>query len=429
MKLQAPSSKLQGSSNHPAPKPPESWLVWGLRFGISLVLGCWSLELSHAAAQSPSAIISTRADGQLTYETDAHGNRIPDFSTAGYAANERAIPTAPIQVVVEPKPGDSTARIQAAIDYVSALPLDTSGLRGAVLLLIIVALMAKRSSPPAQQRICGGCRRVMLPVWTKCLFCGWAPGARLEFILGPMANQTLQLTDDVTTIELRAVAGLTYPLVDPSFTPDGNHLLADDPTWRERAELFAAKVRDVTEYLASRGDGALGRLRARVTYQSPCHLAHAQRITQEPRALLRRVDVALAVAIQADGRVLAAGNSSPSGPAAVDFALARIPKASDVEDFLERMQEASATIDDAAGDLDDTGAPERFAEPAGRLVKALDQLAVDLDATASDLSQPELLQNLVTGAQGINFESWDKANAALADLRELGIRVEPIQRH
>ena len=31
----------------------------------------------------------------------------------------------------------------------------------------------------------------MLPVWTKCLFCGWAPVARLEFILGPMANQTL----------------------------------------------------------------------------------------------------------------------------------------------------------------------------------------------------------------------------------------------
>ena len=27
--------------------------------------------------------------------------------------------------------------------------------------------------------------------------------------------------DDVVTVELRAVAGLTIPLVDPSFTPDG----------------------------------------------------------------------------------------------------------------------------------------------------------------------------------------------------------------
>ena len=29
-----------------------------------------------------------------------------------------------------------------------------------------------------------------------------------------------RVADDVVTIELRAIAGLTYPLVDPSFTPD-----------------------------------------------------------------------------------------------------------------------------------------------------------------------------------------------------------------
>ena len=56
-------------------------------------------------------------------------------------------------------------------------------------------------------KVCGGCKRVMLPVWTKCLFCGWAPVARLEFILGPMANQTLPLTEEVTTIG--SVAGNT----------------------------------------------------------------------------------------------------------------------------------------------------------------------------------------------------------------------------
>jgi hypothetical protein len=30
-----------------------------------------------------------------------------------------------------------------------------------------------------------------------------------------------RVIDDVTTIELRAIAGATIPLVDPSFTPDG----------------------------------------------------------------------------------------------------------------------------------------------------------------------------------------------------------------
>ena len=104
---------------------------------------------------------------------------------------------------------------------------------GAVLVLIVIAVAAKKSSGPKQQRICGGCRRAMLPTWTKCLFCGWAPGARLEFILGPMANQTLQLTDDVTTIG--SVAGNTVVLADPAVSRkhagirkvDGNYELAD----------------------------------------------------------------------------------------------------------------------------------------------------------------------------------------------------------
>jgi hypothetical protein len=58
-----------------------------------------------------------------------------DFSTAGYAANKKPIPTAPVRVVVAPVKGDETARIQRALDYVASLPLDTNGIRGAVLLL------------------------------------------------------------------------------------------------------------------------------------------------------------------------------------------------------------------------------------------------------------------------------------------------------
>ena len=68
-------------------------------------------------------------------------------------------------------------------------------------------------------------------------------------------------------------------------------LLADDPEWRDRAAHVAAKVKDVTEHLASLDlPASLGRLALRVTYQDPCHLAHAQRIRHEPRSLLRRVE-------------------------------------------------------------------------------------------------------------------------------------------
>jgi glycolate oxidase iron-sulfur subunit len=68
-------------------------------------------------------------------------------------------------------------------------------------------------------------------------------------------------------------------------------LLADDPAWAARAARLSSKVRDVNEYLASLDlPASLGRLAMRVSYQDACHLAHAQRIRLQPRALLRRVE-------------------------------------------------------------------------------------------------------------------------------------------
>ena len=68
------------------------------------------------------------------------------------------------------------------------------------------------------------------------------------------------------------------------------HLLHDEPEWRDRAAAFSAHVRDITEYLAQVGLGpGLGPVRAIATYQDPCHLAHAQRITAAPRALLAQI--------------------------------------------------------------------------------------------------------------------------------------------
>jgi glycolate oxidase iron-sulfur subunit len=67
-------------------------------------------------------------------------------------------------------------------------------------------------------------------------------------------------------------------------------LLEDDPKYAEKAEAFAHKVKDVTEFLAGRPPAeGMGEVRARVTYQDSCHLAHAQRIKAEPRRLLRSI--------------------------------------------------------------------------------------------------------------------------------------------
>jgi glycolate oxidase iron-sulfur subunit len=68
------------------------------------------------------------------------------------------------------------------------------------------------------------------------------------------------------------------------------HLLRGDPAWARRAEAFADRVVDVTEYLARAPLAEpLGPLPLRATYHDPCHLAHGQRVRAAPRALLGAV--------------------------------------------------------------------------------------------------------------------------------------------
>jgi glycolate oxidase iron-sulfur subunit len=66
-------------------------------------------------------------------------------------------------------------------------------------------------------------------------------------------------------------------------------LLADDPRYAERARQVSAMTRDVLEFVDAHEMPAMGEVRATVTYQDSCHLAHAQRITAAPRRLLRAV--------------------------------------------------------------------------------------------------------------------------------------------
>lgn len=73
-------------------------------------------------------------NGKLIYISDSLGNKIPDFSNAGYKGGGVSIPFVPIKETVWPVLGDNTPNIQAAIDKVSAMPTDEFGFRGALLL-------------------------------------------------------------------------------------------------------------------------------------------------------------------------------------------------------------------------------------------------------------------------------------------------------
>jgi glycolate oxidase iron-sulfur subunit len=96
------------------------------------------------------------------------------------------------------------------------------------------------------------------------------------------------------TIEAFERAGVDAVIVNAagcgSAMKEYGYLLAGDPGWAERAEAFSGKVRDFSEFLAALGPtAARSELPLTVAYHDACHLAHAQRITEQPRALLRGV--------------------------------------------------------------------------------------------------------------------------------------------
>jgi hypothetical protein len=88
---------------------------------------------AHAADGATSVWVHPGPDGKLVYKTTPAGDRIMDFSYAGYRGGGVALPDVPVKRTVKPTGGDDdTAAIQTAIDAVAVQPLDENGFRGAV---------------------------------------------------------------------------------------------------------------------------------------------------------------------------------------------------------------------------------------------------------------------------------------------------------
>lgn len=70
------------------------------------------------------------------------------------------------------------------------------------------------------------------------------------------------------------------------------HLLHDDPQWAARAEKFSAKVKDLVEVLRPdefKPQATSHKPQGKVTYHDACHLSNPQRITKQPRDLVKAV--------------------------------------------------------------------------------------------------------------------------------------------
>lgn len=110
-------------------------VAWGLLSGICLTATILCIAMPRPSfGQATSAWVYYDSHGRLQYATDANGNHIIDYSSAGYEGGGVALPTVAAKITVHPSGADDTAAIQSAIDQVAALSVDKKGFRGAVLL-------------------------------------------------------------------------------------------------------------------------------------------------------------------------------------------------------------------------------------------------------------------------------------------------------
>ena len=99
---------------------------------IPATLLCALVAAAAGGADGQSQWVYPGAGGKLAYRALPSGDRIMDFSDAGYGGGGVAIPEVPVKATVRPG-GDDSANIQKVLDEVSHLPL-VNGHRGAVLL-------------------------------------------------------------------------------------------------------------------------------------------------------------------------------------------------------------------------------------------------------------------------------------------------------
>jgi hypothetical protein len=122
----APLDRLQSRNN----MSDYSLLRLSLRLVATAVC---VVSVTHGKA-AESRWVHPGPHGKLVYETTPAGDRIMDFSSAGYMGGGVALPAVPVRLSIGPSGGpDDTAAIQAAIDAVSAMT-PVGGFRGTVLL-------------------------------------------------------------------------------------------------------------------------------------------------------------------------------------------------------------------------------------------------------------------------------------------------------
>jgi glycolate oxidase iron-sulfur subunit len=110
-------------------------------------------------------------------------------------------------------------------------------------------------------------------------------------------NGELELAGELARRMIELIPPDRYDAIISNAGGCGSHLrhysalLAGDDRYRERARIWDTKLRDIQEWLVEIGCRAPAAAPfaqpAAVTYHESCHLVHGQKISQQPRVLLR----------------------------------------------------------------------------------------------------------------------------------------------
>jgi glycolate oxidase iron-sulfur subunit len=230
------------------------------------------------------------------------------FSLFPYPRRLRAV-TAPLRMAQRTGLDRRLAR--------SSLPGRVSPALGAALRLAPPGVSASAARPLPQRVPALGTRRAVVGMLTGCVQSVFFPGVnaatarvlaaegcdvvipRGQGCCGALSLHSGREAEAAAfarrTIALFEQAGVDAVVVNSagcgSAMKEYGRLLGQaDAGWAERAAELSGKVRDLAEFLAEIGPVARRHpLAVTAAYHDACHLAHAQRITREPRELLRAI--------------------------------------------------------------------------------------------------------------------------------------------
>src|SRR3989339_141114 len=75
-----------------------------------------------------------------------------------------------------------------------------------------------------------------------------------------------------------------------AFMKEYAHILSDDVQYAERAKNFSNRVKDISEFLTETNIPLnMKSLAESITYHDACHLAHTQKITEQPRKMVKSI--------------------------------------------------------------------------------------------------------------------------------------------